>query len=70
MKLIDEEYTKHPFYGTRRMRTYLRNQGYLVNRKQVQRLYRFDGIGSGLSEAKVKQTKFGAQGISVFIARR
>jgi len=44
MKLIDEEYTKHPFYGTRRMRSYLRNQGYPVNRKQVQRLYRVMGL--------------------------
>ncbi|MHB1949801.1 MAG: IS3 family transposase [Gammaproteobacteria bacterium] len=40
MKLIDEEYTKHPFYGTRRMRRFLRNQGYRVNRKRVQGLYR------------------------------
>ena len=44
MKLIDEEYTKHPFYGTRRMQSYLRNQGYHVNRKHVQRLYRLMGL--------------------------
>ena len=27
MKLIDTEYTKHPFYGTRQMRNILRRKG-------------------------------------------
>jgi putative transposase len=44
MRLIDEEYLKHPFYGTRRMRNYLRDKGYDVNRKRVQRLMRLMGI--------------------------
>lgn len=44
MRLIDEEYTKHPFYGTRRMMHWLRNQGHWVNRKIVQRLYRTMGL--------------------------
>ena len=44
MKLIDEEYTKHPFYGTRRMNVYLRNQGHEVNRKRIQRLYNLMGL--------------------------
>jgi putative transposase len=44
MKLIDEEYTRHPFYGTRKMCQYLRNRGYLVNRKRLQRLYRLMGL--------------------------
>ena len=34
---IDEEYTRHPYYGSRRMAVYLRTQGYSVNRKRVQR---------------------------------
>lgn len=46
MRLIDEEYTKHPFYGTRKMRDYLRRQGYKVNRKRVQRLMRKMGLQS------------------------
>ncbi len=46
MRLIDEEYTKHPFYGTRQMRNYLRKEGYKVNRKRVQRLMRKMGIQS------------------------
>ena len=46
MRLIDEEYTRHPFYGTRKMRDYLRRQGYRVNRKRVQRLMRLMGLSS------------------------
>lgn len=38
MRLIDEQYTRTPFYGARRMRAFLRHQGYPVGRKRVQRL--------------------------------
>lgn len=44
LRLVDEEYTRHPFLGTRRMKTYLRELGYPLNRKRVQRLYRLLGI--------------------------
>jgi len=46
MRLIDEEYMRHPFYGTRKMCSYLRRQGYKVNRKRIQRLMRKMGIAS------------------------
>jgi putative transposase len=46
MRLIDEEYTRHPFYGTRKMRDYLRRQGHKVNRKRVQRLMQKMGLQS------------------------
>jgi len=46
MRLIDEEYTRHPFYGTRKMKKYLRRLGYKVNRKRVQRLMRLMGLSS------------------------
>lgn len=46
MRLIDEEYTRHPFYGSRKMRDYLRRQGHKVNRKRVQRLMEKMGIQS------------------------
>jgi len=46
MKIIDNEYTKHPFYGTRQMRNVLRRKGYKINRKRVQRLMRKMGIQS------------------------
>ena len=39
-RLIDEEYTRNPFYGARRMVVFLRAVGYTVNRKRVQRLMR------------------------------
>jgi putative transposase len=46
MRLIDEEYTRHPFYGSRQMRNWLRRKGYKINRKRVQRLMRLMGIQS------------------------
>ena len=39
-ELIDEEYTRHPFYGSRKMVVYLGKCGHHVNRKRVQRLMR------------------------------
>lgn len=38
MHLLDEQYTKTPFYGWRRMTACLHRQGYTVNHKRVQRL--------------------------------
>jgi putative transposase len=46
MRLIDEEYVRHPFCGTRMMRDYLVRLGYRVNRKRVQRLMRLMGLES------------------------
>lgn len=46
MNLIDKEYTRHPFYGSRKMRDYLRRIGLKVNRKRVQRLMQKMGIKS------------------------
>jgi len=43
-RLIDEEYTRHPFYGTRRMVVFLMTTGHRVNRKRVQRLMRLMGL--------------------------
>ena len=44
MRLIDEEYTAHPFLGSRRMAAWLVGQGEAVNRKRVQRLMRLMGL--------------------------
>ena len=44
MHLTDEQYTKTPFYGSRRMREVLRRKGYKVNRKRVQHLMKLMGI--------------------------
>ena len=46
MRLIDEEYMRHPFYGSRKLCQWLCQRGYQVNRKRVQRLMRKMGIAS------------------------
>lgn len=40
LRAIDEEYTRHPFLGSRKMKHYLQTQGFEVNRKRIQRLYK------------------------------
>ena len=44
MKLIDMQYTRYPFYGTRRMVWWLGTQGHKVNRKYIRRLMRKMGL--------------------------
>jgi putative transposase len=44
MEKIDQEYTAHPFLGSRRMMIWLCNQGHQINRKRVQRLMRLMGL--------------------------
>lgn len=44
MRRIDEQYTRTPFYGSRRMTFELNQQGWKVNRKRVQRLMRRMGL--------------------------
>ena len=44
MRLIDEEYTRAPFYGYRKMTVRLNKRGHHVNRKRVARLMRKMGL--------------------------
>lgn len=44
MRLIDQEYTLHPFYGKRQMTNWLHTQGHQVNVKRICRLMRQMGI--------------------------
>jgi len=44
MRLIDEQYTRTPFYGSRKMTALLERNGYSVNRKRVQRLMHQMGL--------------------------
>lgn len=44
MRLIDEEYTRHPFLGRRRLAWWLRSRGLTVNVKRVARLMRRMGL--------------------------
>ena len=46
MRLIDEEFLRHPFYGSRKMTAYLNRKGIAVNRKRIQRLMRLMGLES------------------------
>ena len=43
LRLIDETYTKFPFFGTR-MSAYLKRQGCFIGRGQIRRLYKLLGI--------------------------
>jgi len=43
-RAIDEIYTEHPYYGSRRITAALRRQGFVVNRKAVQRHMREMGL--------------------------
>src|SRR3954451_2749184 len=44
MRLIDEQYLKTPFYGSRRMTAFLERRGEVVNRKRVRRLMALMGL--------------------------
>ena len=43
-QLLDEEYTRHPFYGVRKMTVWLKLQRYAVGPKRVRRLLRTMGL--------------------------
>ncbi|MGH7535899.1 MAG: IS3 family transposase [Gemmatimonadales bacterium] len=44
LRLLDEQYTRTPFYGVRRMTVSLRQRGHAVNEKRVRRLLRQLGL--------------------------
>jgi len=44
MRLLDEEYTRHPFYGVPKMTFWLQTQGHEVGPKRVRRLLRLMGL--------------------------
>src|SRR5258706_5458869 len=44
MRLLDEQYTRTPFYGARKMAAWLHTQGYPVERKRVRRLLQLMGL--------------------------
>jgi putative transposase len=55
VKLIDQQYLETPFYGSRRMSVVLRQHGYEVNRKRVQRLMRQMGIEAIYPKPRLSQ---------------
>lgn len=44
MGLLDEQYSRYPFYGVERMTAWLRTQGKEINQKRVRRLLRKMGL--------------------------
>ncbi len=46
MALLDRQYLRTPFYGSRRMTAWLQTQGHAVNRKRVQRLMQRMGLAA------------------------
>lgn len=64
MRAIDKKYLDCPFYGTRRMTTYLNmDLGFRVDRKRVQRLYRLMGLSTiypkkNLSKPNLSEYKY------------
>jgi putative transposase len=63
MRLMDEEHMRHPARGSRQMVDFLGDEGFVVNRKKVQRLMRKMGI-EGLSPKR--RTTLQATGHQVY----
>jgi putative transposase len=55
MRLLDEQYTRTPFYGSRRMMEWLAAEGHEVNRKRVSRLMQLLGIEAVYPKPKLSQ---------------
>jgi putative transposase len=55
MRLIDQQYTRAPFYGSRRMTAWLRSQGHEVNRKRVVRLMNKIGLEAVYPRPRLSQ---------------
>lgn len=45
-RLVDEVYTAYPFFGTRKMASYLRTKGHRVEREQIRAVYERLGLHS------------------------
>jgi putative transposase len=55
MRLLDEQYTRTPFYGVLRMTAWLQRQGYAVNGKRIRRLLRTMGLMAIYPSPKTSQ---------------
>jgi len=59
MRLLDQEYTAHPFLGSRRLTKWLVGQGEAVNRKRVRRLLRRMGLEAIYPKPKLSAARAG-----------
>jgi putative transposase len=55
MRLLDEQYTRTPFYGKRKMVVLLAEQGYVVDRKRVKRLMQLMGLETIYPKPRLSQ---------------
>lgn len=55
MRLIDEEYTRRPFFGSRKLMKWLQEQGYRVGRHRVRRLMGLLGLEAVYPKPKLSQ---------------
>jgi putative transposase len=61
MNLLDEQYTRTPFYGVERMTAWLRQQGQEINQKRVRRLLRKMGLEAIYPKPRLSQPGVGGQ---------
>ena len=54
--MLDEQYTRTPFYGSRRMQVALAQAGHAVNRKHVHRLMRLMGLEAVGPKPRLRMT--------------
>lgn len=55
MRLLDEQYTRTPFYGVCKMTAWLRGEGYPVNEKRIRRLLRLMGLEAIYQRPKLSE---------------
>jgi putative transposase len=55
MRLLDEQYTRAPFYGSRKMKEWLATQGHAVNRKRISRLMALMGLAAVYPKPRLSQ---------------
>jgi putative transposase len=68
MRLIDEQDTKTPFYGSPKMTVFLRQLGHLVNHKRVERLMQTMGLAA-IAPRKSLSTPAPGHKISPYLLR-
>ncbi|AGY58017.1 transposase [Gloeobacter kilaueensis JS1] len=61
MALLDKQYLLRPSYGSRRMTLWLRDQGYRVSRKRIQRLMGLMGIEAIYQKPNTSKGEQGSQ---------
>ena len=49
LRLLDEQYYKTPFYGSRKLTVWLKKQDFKINRKRTKRLGGRDGMADAVS---------------------